>query len=1600
MAATPTDIDFPLGPIGGSFRITTGDNFLRITSVEDGAPGAIAGLQVDDFVYGTDGVPFRPTGSDFQGATRELGWAIGKAQATDGILSLNVLRPGTGEVTLDIDLGTAGGFSPAYPLSSPTFSAVAEKSLTELNQRLIDGGNIGYTTGWAAMALLASPHWDETTGATPYRLGVDKAYLYYKDLIERAQYSPVEQRLFDGTDNPNYDDSTAIYLENWYLGLGTMFLAEYYAKTLQDPPTPQNMANLALLQQAAEKCANRIQWWRQPQTRNAKQYYTSLRPGIVGHGNVSGDYMHYTWGGGINIVGVHLSGGLAMAKHAGVDMSVRPIDGRYFGYDPLLFDDDPTNDPVGESLPAGLTIDRTNNTVRVRIAVAMDGTETYEDLQFLPTAASHPDIPNVATFLAQQPTLDDKLDIIWDYYKRSQSPDTGHMNYLIDSGGLGDSGGRTPGVLFTTLQMQEASGVPFTGTNLERFTLLKSYHATQYDRHLNAHAMNTVGPAFYALSASTFSGRERRHFMDNWRFFYQLTRQPDDSTEFFRGRQYGGAGERAHADEIYFALAQGVAAGGLELVDGYDTSEAIIADWSKVPHLTWENLERRVIRTTATSVTLDLEATTGAGVGTTADSVLWTTASVATFSNAGSLDTTITAPRPGIYDVELQLTKNGNTIIDPLRLEVLPTIDTARYDQGFANQAVYNSISGGQIANLLAAAKFPDSPDSTRQVAGLTAEISGNSLGATLTTTIVPHETGAYRFYVAADDSASLLFNSTGADPADAIEIASHTAWTSPGQWDKYASQRSAEIQLIAGQHYYLEARMVEGGGGQHLSVGWTTPSSTDIEVIPSGNLAAPKNFAVPAFITQPANQTLALGDTLSLTPTIAGSAPAVFQWKFNGENYGLPLTTPELTIRNASAYVEGSWQLVYTSGSTVLTSEVAAVTLSDVGAIIDGGLWKETYNDISGGSISELTSHAKYLSAPDSSEAITSTTFAAGEENVDSYGQRWTGWIIPSETANYRFYAAADDQLQIHFSESEFACHKQQILYQTSYTSARNYDARSPSDWFHLEAGKRYFIEVLHKEGGGGDHAAITWQKEGDPTPADGSDGIPAANLQYRRGGADLNEACPPLARRDTLTAVAGQLVEIPVLANDFVKSPATLSITSISQPTIGVASISPDGQSLRLFPPVGVTGQTTLTYTIADSTGLSSVGAVIMDISSLGHGLQLHYDFEDTSGNTARDVSGNTYDGGFNGSVTDTADTTFGNTVTLDASADSIAVDPAVLDALTTSGTVSYWAKASSYSSVYTTMMLASDAEGDRILRWHYPWSSQAIMDWGDGEDYDRVLRYSGLDSADLIDEWTHVVLTKDGASGNLRIYVDGQLIASTSNKNRSIGSATSFRLGGSGFRGQLDELRIYDRALSPAEITALHQLPTRPSVTLSADASTVAETSSSPVTYTLSRSGNDLSAALPVNLAISGTATAGADYSAISATITMPADSNSQTFTLTPIDDAVAENTESVIIQILPDPAYTIGSADASLSITSDDAISVPMTSMDLTANTVTFHAPAGQEVGWATPQWSTSLAIDDWHDMTDQPMRMTGQPQTLDLPPAAQGQTKLFWRWKVE
>ncbi len=83
--------------------------------------------------------------------------------------------------------------------------------------------------------------------------------------------------------------------------------------------------------------------------------------------------------------------------------------------------------------------------------------------------------------------------------------------------------------------------------------------------------------------------------------------------------------------------------------------------------------------------------------------------------------------------------------------------------------------------------------------------------------------------------------------------------------------------------------------------------------------------------------------------------------------------------------------------------------------------------------------------------------------------------------------------------------------------------------------------------------------------------------------------------------------------------------------------------------------------------------------------------------------------------------------------------------------------------------------------------------------------------------LNEWYHVAMTYDGA--NLRLYVNGVLDGSTAATGSIISTTQPLRIGGGApsgqlqnyLNGRLDEVSLYDRALSPNEIAAIYNAGT---------------------------------------------------------------------------------------------------------------------------------------------------------------------------------------------
>lgn len=150
------------------------------------------------------------------------------------------------------------------------------------------------------------------------------------------------------------------------------------------------------------------------------------------------------------------------------------------------------------------------------------------------------------------------------------------------------------------------------------------------------------------------------------------------------------------------------------------------------------------------------------------------------------------------------------------------------------------------------------------------------------------------------------------------------------------------------------------------------------------------------------------------------------------------------------------------------------------------------------------------------------------------------------------------------------------------------------------------------------------------------------------------------------------------------------------------------------------------------------------------------------------------------------------------------------------------------------------------------------------GGGVSVDRTMFLSHTDDFTLmmggnpntVGVWYHFVLTYDGSTA--KMYRNGQLMGSMAKSWNTINNSDIFKLGvGVGgqqwFNGLIDDLKIYDRAISDSEVTEIYNEPNTHTVGLiksfsfnnspDDDTNSVSFTTSNPsypITYTAGRSG----------------------------------------------------------------------------------------------------------------------------------------------------------------
>ena len=153
------------------------------------------------------------------------------------------------------------------------------------------------------------------------------------------------------------------------------------------------------------------------------------------------------------------------------------------------------------------------------------------------------------------------------------------------------------------------------------------------------------------------------------------------------------------------------------------------------------------------------------------------------------------------------------------------------------NYQKWNGISSYDLKELLMNPDYPNNYDESGLITNYQGPINiGDSHGSRVFGYIVPSITGNYTFNVTGDDD-TRFYLSTDSSFINKSLVAYVDGWTNVSEHNKYGSQTSSSIYLVAGEKYYTELLHKEGWGGDHYQVYWRTPTNSSWNIIPSANL-------------------------------------------------------------------------------------------------------------------------------------------------------------------------------------------------------------------------------------------------------------------------------------------------------------------------------------------------------------------------------------------------------------------------------------------------------------------------------------------------------------------------------------------------------------------------------------------------------------------------------------------------------------------------------------------------------------------------------------------------------------------------------------------
>lgn len=167
--------------------------------------------------------------------------------------------------------------------------------------------------------------------------------------------------------------------------------------------------------------------------------------------------------------------------------------------------------------------------------------------------------------------------------------------------------------------------------------------------------------------------------------------------------------------------------------------------------------------------------------------------------------------------------------------------DEASTRQGRILQSVWSKVTGPDLESLTALSTFPAQVDGRKELTRFeTTPVKGSGFGGRLLALLEPAQSGNYTIALSAGSPARVYLSTDGSseNKSKIAEVFPAQSSIAPGEWDRFSSQRSAPLALVAGKQYLLEVHYLAMTPDSHCQVAWTGPGINETAIITSEHLA------------------------------------------------------------------------------------------------------------------------------------------------------------------------------------------------------------------------------------------------------------------------------------------------------------------------------------------------------------------------------------------------------------------------------------------------------------------------------------------------------------------------------------------------------------------------------------------------------------------------------------------------------------------------------------------------------------------------------------------------------------------------------------------